>query len=108
MGAHWAAGLAGLGLAASCAALEANDANVADLDSLRGVGPALSARILAARAEQRFDGWSDLLARVPGLGPQAAARLSAQGLTVNGQPYAAAATAPPGPRQPGASARRER
>ena len=66
-----------------------------DLDGIQGLGPALTARILVERARQRFQDWPDLIARVKGIGPATAARLSDNGLTVNGAPYAAPQTAPP-------------
>lgn len=70
----------------ACASTDINQASEADLDSLRGLGPALTARILAQRAQQPFSGWPDLMQRVKGLGTATARRLSEQGLTVNGQP----------------------
>lgn len=77
---------------------EVNTASEADLDSLKGVGPALTARVLAERNKARFDSWQDLMNRVKGIKAPAAARLSAQGLTVNGLPFeppqAAPASAP--------------
>ena len=75
-------------LALACsAAVEANRASVADLDGLRGIGPALSRRIIEARQQAEFKDWSDFMARVKGLKPKAAARLSAEGLTVNGEAF---------------------
>ncbi len=67
--------------------VDVNSASVASLDGLRGVGPALSARILAARQEGPFKDWADLMRRVKGIGARSAARLSAEGLTVNGVPF---------------------
>lgn len=69
------------------AGLDVNTASEADLDSLRGVGPSLSARILSQRALQPFAHWADLMQRVKGLRAATAHRLSAQGLTVNGVAY---------------------
>ena len=76
-------------------ALELNNASEAELDSLRGIGPPTTRRILAAREQGRFANWGDFLRRVKGLGPHHAQRLSAQGLTVDGQPFAAATPAQP-------------
>ncbi|WP_313313072.1 helix-hairpin-helix domain-containing protein [Pulveribacter sp.] len=70
--------------------IEANQATEAQLDGVNGLGPATTRRILAARGERPFDGWRDLIARVKGIGPASAARLSQQGLRVAGQPYGAA------------------
>lgn len=74
--------------ATAASALDINDANQAQLERLKGIGPALSTRILAQREQGPFKDWADLLARVSGLGPALAKRLSGAGLTVNGQPYA--------------------
>ncbi|ADU99308.1 ComEA family DNA-binding protein [Alicycliphilus denitrificans] len=83
------------------AAVDVNRAREADLDGIKGIGPALSSRILAERAKGRFQDWRDLISRVKGIGPAAAARLSENGLTVDGASYApqdarpgAAGTAP--------------
>lgn len=67
--------------------MEVNTATEADLDSLKGVGPATTARVLAERAKGEFSGWADLMARVRGLRSATAAKWSEQGLTVNGQRY---------------------
>lgn len=68
-------------------ALELNQATEAELDSLRGIGPALSRRVMAARQVQAFTDWSDFLQRVSGLGPAKAQSFSDQGLTVQGKAY---------------------
>ncbi len=86
-----------LGLLAFAAhALEINSANEAELDSVRGLGPAATARILEARAKGDFKDWADLMQRVKGIKPRTAAKLSEAGLTVNQQAF----TAP----EPGAKA----
>ncbi len=72
---------------ASFAGIDVNQASVADLDGLKGVGPALSRRILEARQQGEFKNWSDFMARVKGVKPRAAAKLSAEGLTVNGEAF---------------------
>jgi competence protein ComEA len=74
---------------AALADLDINRATQAELERLRGVGPQLSARILAARASQAFSDWDDVRKRVPGLGPMQSVRLSQQGLTVAGASFAA-------------------
>jgi competence protein ComEA len=79
--------LALLYAAASFAAVDVNKASVADLDGIKGIGPALSARILDARKKGEFKSWDDLLARVKGIGQGNAAKYSAGGLTVNGEPF---------------------
>jgi competence protein ComEA len=74
---------------ATLAQLDINQATQAELERLRGVGPQLSARILAARDYRPFTDWEDLRRRVAGLGPVHAARLSKEGLVVSGAAFAA-------------------
>ncbi len=80
-------------LAAACfpafAALDINRASQAELETLRGLGPQLSTRILTAREVRPFSDWDDLRRRVTGLGPAQSARLSREGLTVAGAAFAA-------------------
>jgi competence protein ComEA len=90
--------------AASCfAAVDANKASAAELDEVKGVGPSMSQNILDARKEGEFKSWDDFMARVKGVKEKKAEKLSANGLTINGQsfkqtaataPAAAASTAP--------------
>jgi competence protein ComEA len=77
--------------AASFAAVDINTATVADLDSIKGIGPGTSAKILEARKTAPFKDWSDLIQRVPGIGDKRAVKLSTEGLTVNGEAYKPAA-----------------
>lgn len=72
-------------------AADANQAGAAELEAVKGIGPALSGKILAARQQGAFKSWADLLERVSGLGPGNAVRLSQNGLTVAGAAYSAAA-----------------
>ena len=81
-------------LAGSASALDIQQATEAELDSLRGLGPSLTAKVLAARAEKPFDSWSDLMRRVNGIREATAQRLSDQGLTVQGLAYKSAHKAP--------------
>ena len=67
-------------------ALEVNTANEAELDSMRGLGPDSTARILKAREAGPFADWQDLMRRVKGIKHATAQNLSTQGLTVAGQP----------------------
>ncbi|PPE69405.1 helix-hairpin-helix domain-containing protein [Caldimonas thermodepolymerans] len=69
------------------AAVEANKADRAQLESVKGVGSALSGRIVAERQKAPFKDWNDFITRVQGVGPASAARLSREGLTVNGTSY---------------------
>ena len=96
-----AALLHGAAALATLATVDVNTAREADLDGIKGIGPALSARIVAERAKGRFQDWPDLLRRVKGIGPTAAARLSDNGLTLDGAAYGPAMPTPapaPGPR----------
>jgi len=68
-------------------ALEVNDATEAQLDGVRGLGPAQTARILQAREAGPFKSWADFMARVKGIKVPTATKLSAQGLTVGGTSY---------------------
>ena len=74
-----------LGLLAPAWALEVNQATEAELDGLRGLGPAFTRRILAERSLRPFADWPDLMRRVSGMGGVTSQKLSAQGLTVNNQ-----------------------
>ena len=81
------------------AAVDANQASQADLETVKGIGPGLSTKILAARKTATFKDWADLVERVPGVGPGNAARFSTAGLTVAGasfQPTASMAPADKG------------
>ena len=67
--------------------VDANTASAADLDALKGIGPAISGRIIDARQQGPFKDWSDFIARVKGIGNKNAAKFSAEGLTVGGAAY---------------------
>ncbi len=73
--------------------VDVNSANEAELDSIRGIGPSTSRRILDERNKGNFKDWNDLMARVKGIRRANAARLSAAGLTVNGTVFKPAAAA---------------
>ena len=68
-------------------ALDINQANEAELDSIKGMGPALSAKVLKARTQGSFEDWQDLMQRVSGIRQNKAKQFSEQGLTVNGQAF---------------------
>lgn len=93
--------------AAACfAAVDINKATAADLDSIKGVGPSLSGKILNERKKGSFKDWNDFVERVKGVGEGNAAKFSAEGMTVNGIAFKGAATAgsKTGPAKPAASA----
>jgi len=77
--------LAGLLAAAPLGATEVNQATEAELDSVKGLGPASTARILEARAQGLFKDWADLMRRVKGIKASQAAKLSEAGLRINGK-----------------------
>ena len=69
------------------AAVDANQASRAELETVKGIGPGLSAKILDARKAGNFKSWDDLVDRVGGVGPGNAARFSQAGLTVGGAAF---------------------
>jgi competence protein ComEA len=75
------------------AAVDVNKANAAELDSIKGIGPATSAKIIDERKKGAFKDWSDFIARVKGVGEGNAAKFSAEGLTVNGAAFKSVAAA---------------
>jgi competence protein ComEA len=70
--------------------VDVNKADQAALESVKGIGPALSTKIMNERKSQQFKDWPDLMDRVVGVGPKSATRLSEAGLTVNGNAFAQA------------------
>jgi competence protein ComEA len=85
-----------LALSASLAfaAVDVNTASVADLDSIKGIGPGTSTKIMEARKTAKFKDWGDFIARVPGVGDKRAVQLSEAGLTVNGQAFKGVTASP--------------
>jgi competence protein ComEA len=64
-------------------ALDVNSADQAALQTIKGLGPAKSAAIVADRdAHGAFKNPEDLAERIKGLGPKAVARLQSEGLTI--------------------------
>jgi competence protein ComEA len=90
--------------AASFAAVDVNKANAASLETVKGIGPSISASILEERKKGRFKNWDDLISRVKGVGEASAAKFSEAGLTVNGDSYKATAAAPKKDDKPKAAA----
>jgi competence protein ComEA len=69
------------------AQVEANKADQAALDGIKGIGPKMSKTIIDERKKNGdFKDWSDFENRVKGVKEKRAAKLSEAGLTVNGQP----------------------
>jgi competence protein ComEA len=75
-------------------AADANQASRADLETVKGIGPGLSGKIIKARESGQFKNWGDLVERVGGIGASNAGKLSQAGLTVAGSAYDGSAPAP--------------
>jgi competence protein ComEA len=73
---------------AAQAAIDVNQASQAELETVKGIGPGLSGKILGARQAGAFKDWIDLVDRVGGVGPGNAAKFSQAGLTVGNVAYA--------------------
>lgn len=84
-----------LSAALAMAAVDVNKASEAELDGVKGIGPATSKLIMAERKKAPFKNWEDFTARVKGVGDARAAKLSAEGLTVNGSAFKTAAATKP-------------
>ncbi len=82
-----------LASAAAFAVVDVNKANQAELESIKGIGPSMSAKILDARKTGSYKDWSDLQFRVKGVRSGNAAKFSADGLTVNGASFSTTAVA---------------
>lgn len=85
--------IAAMSIFAAFAAVDVNKASEAELDGIKGIGPATTRVIVAERKKAEFKNWEDLIARVKGFGPKTAAKFSAEGLTVGGATYQGAAPA---------------
>jgi competence protein ComEA len=84
------AGMLALFAAAAFAAVDANKATQAELETIKGIGPSISTKILDERKKGAFKDWPDMVERVKGVGEGNAAKFSAEGLTVNGASFAGA------------------
>jgi DNA uptake protein ComE-like DNA-binding protein len=51
------------------AAVDVNQASQAELETVKGIGPGLSSKILDARKASSFKDWTDFVERVSGIGP---------------------------------------
>jgi competence protein ComEA len=79
--------------AVAFAAVDVNKATAAELDGIKGIGPAISTKILDERKKGNFKDWNDFIGRVKGVGKGNAAKFSAEGLTVNGDGFKGATPA---------------
>ena len=82
--------LAALIAATAFAAVDANKATQAELESVKGIGPVISTLIVNERKKGDFKDWNDMVVRVKGVGDKNAAKFSEGGLTVNGAAFAGA------------------
>ena len=85
---------AAMTVAVAFAAVDVNKATPAELDGIKGIGPAISGKIVDERKKGNFKDWNDFIERVKGIGEGNAAKFSAEGLTVSGAGYKGAAAAP--------------
>jgi competence protein ComEA len=68
------------------AQVDVNKANQAELDGVKGIGPAKSKAIVEERKKGgNFKDWDDFAKRVKGIGDKNSVKLSQAGLTVNGE-----------------------
>jgi competence protein ComEA len=68
------------------AQVDVNKGDAAALDSVKGVGPAMSKKIIDERTKNGdFKDWADFQKRVKGVGEKNATKLSQAGLQVNGK-----------------------
>ena len=88
------AGLLALCSALAFAAVDINKGDQAALESIKGIGPAMSGRLLEERKKSPFKDWPDLISRVKGIGEGNAAKFSEGGMTVNGDSYKGATPKP--------------
>jgi hypothetical protein len=75
--------LAGAGLPRAAGAVDANVASRAELESIRGIGPAIAARIVAERERGPYADLQDLRDRVRGVGAASLRRMAEAGLRVD-------------------------
>jgi competence protein ComEA len=81
---------AAMSVAVAFAAVDVNKATAADLDGIKGIGPAISSKILEERKKGgNFKDWNNLIERVKNVGEGNAAKFSAQGMTVDGASFVA-------------------
>lgn len=73
--------------AAASTTVDINLASVAELDGVKGIGPAVSSRILNERQKGRFKDWNDFITRVKGIGAGSATRMASEGVVIDGVAY---------------------
>lgn len=65
-------------------AVDANTASADELQTIRGIGPAMAARIVEARQREPFQDLEDLRSRVRGIGDKNLGKMRDAGLEVGG------------------------
>jgi competence protein ComEA len=80
-------------IVAAFAAVDVNKATQAELEAVKGIGPATATKILDERKKAPFKDWADLITRVKGVGDANAVKFSDAGLTVGGASFKGAAPA---------------
>lgn len=77
------------------AQVDVNKADQAALDSVKGIGPVMSKKIIDERKKGgNFKDWPDFQTRVKGIGEKNSVKFSQAGLTVNSQALANSTVAP--------------
>lgn len=79
-----AAGASGTRPSPRPAGIDVNSASADELQTVRGIGPSIAARIIEERARGPFRDLADLEARVKGIGPASVRRFAESGLVVRG------------------------
>jgi competence protein ComEA len=69
------------------AQVDVNKADAAALDSVKGIGPAMSKAILDERSKGEFKDWADFEKRMKGVHDKRAMKLSAAGLQIGGKSF---------------------
>jgi len=78
------------------AQIDANFADQAALDGIKGLGPTTSKAIIAERSKGgKFKDWADFEYRVKGIGVKKSVHLSQAGLTINNKSKPGAPMTPP-------------
>jgi len=85
------------------AATDINKANRAELEALKGVGTVMAGKIVDERQKGSFKDWTDVQSRVKGIKSGKASKLSAAGLTVNGEAFNGSAVATKAKKEPKAA-----
>lgn len=73
-----------LAVPGAASAVDANTASVDELQTIRGIGPAMAARIVDARQREPFRDLDDLRSRVRGIGEKNLRKMHDAGLDVGG------------------------